>query len=214
MARPGLPAPGASDRQAALPGPLQDLHRALLRAFLTGSGPPDLGAVGRLAAELHLEPQAALTALATADLAHADPATRRIRVAYPFSGAPTAHQVTLAGGPTVHAMCALDALGIPLMARRSGRIDSTDPTSGHPITIEVDHHGWRWQPTTTVVLAGATASSHACGSVADCCCPSINFHASPGDADAWRKAHPAMAAELLGQAEAVAAARRSFAGLL
>ena len=214
MGRLGLPARGAKDRQSDLPGPLQDLHRALLGAFLTGAGPPDLSAAGRLAAELHLEPQAALTALATADLAHADPASGRIKVAYPFSAAPTFHRVTLADGPTVHAMCALDALGIPLMTRRSGRINSIDPTSGQPIIVEVDDQGWRWQPTTTVVLAGTTTFSDACGSVADCCCPYINFHASSRSADAYRRQHPAMAAELLGQAEAVEAATRFFGGLL
>jgi hypothetical protein len=47
MARLGLPARGAQDRQAALSGPLQDLHRALLGAFLTEAGPPDLAVVGR-----------------------------------------------------------------------------------------------------------------------------------------------------------------------
>ena len=214
MARLGLPARGAKDRQAALPGPLQDLHRAVLGAILTEAGPPDLGVVGRLAAELHLEPQAALTALATADLVHLDPAAGRVGVAYPFSGEPTAHRVTLAGGPTLHAMCALDALGILLMARRSGRINSTDPTSGRPITVEVDDQAWRWQPTTTVVLAGTTTIADACASVADCCCPYINFHASPRDADGYHQQHPAMATELLGQAEAIEAARRSFGGLL
>jgi hypothetical protein len=30
----------------------------------------------------------------------------------------------------------------------------------------------------------------ACGSVADCGCPYINFHASPHDADTYRQAHP------------------------
>jgi Alkylmercury lyase len=214
IARIGLPARSVQDRQAALPSPLQDLHRALLGAFLTEAGPPDLAAVGRLAAALCLEPQAALTALAGADLVHLHPAAGRVRVAYPFSGEPTAHRVTLADGPTLYAMCALDALGIPLTARRSGRINSIDPASGQPITVEVDGQGWRWQPTTTVVLAGTTALADPCGSVADCCCPFINFHATPHTADAYRQAHPAMTAELLGQAEAIDAARRSFGDLL
>jgi alkylmercury lyase len=111
-------------------------------------------------------------------------------------------------------MCALDALGIPLMTRRTARIRSADPISGQPITVEVDDEGWHWQPVTTVVLAGMVARGEACGSVADCCCPSINFHASPRDADAYRQAHPAMTAELLDQAGALEAARRIFRGLL
>jgi hypothetical protein len=214
MGRMGLPARGVQDRQAALSGPLQAFHRALLGAFLTEAGPPDLAMVGRLATERQLVPQAALAALTAADLIHTDPAAGRVRVAYPFSSEPTAHWVELADGPTVYAMCALDALGIPQMSRRSGRISSADPSNGQPITIEVDDEGWRWQPTTTVVLVGTVPIGGACLSVADCCCPYINFHASPRHADVYRQAHPAMAAELLGQAETIAAARRIFGGLL
>ena len=214
LARIGLSARGAQDRQAALPSPLQDLHRALLGAFLTEAGPPDLAVVGRLAAELQLEPKAALAALAIADLVHADPVVGRIRVAYPFSGPPTHHRVELANRPIVHAMCALDALGIPQMTHRNGRISSADPTSGQPISVMVDGQGWQWQPATTVVLVGTATVADACGSVADCCCPYINFHASPHAAETYRQAHPAMATELLDQAEAVEAARRIFGGLL
>jgi alkylmercury lyase len=38
--------------------------------------------------------------------------------------------VELASGPAVFAMCAVDALGIPQMLRRDGRISSVDPASG------------------------------------------------------------------------------------
>ena len=214
LARLRLPAAGARDRQATLPGPLQAFHRALLGAFLTEAGPPDPTVIGRLAADLELDRQPALAALAVADLVHTDLAAGRVRVAYPFSGPPTQHRVELADGPTVHAMCALDALGIPLMTRRVGRIRSADPISGQSITVEVDGQSWQWRPATTVVLAGTATTDPACGSVADCCCPYINFHASPLDAENYRQEHPAMSAELLTQAEAVAAARRSFGGLL
>src|SRR5215211_4459432 len=69
--------------------------------------------VARMAAELELDPRAALAALTAADMVHTDPATGMVSVAYPFSGRITLHRVALAGGPTVQAMCALDALGIP-----------------------------------------------------------------------------------------------------
>jgi mercuric reductase len=59
-----------------------------------------------------------------------DPAM--VTVAYPFSGAPTRQQVELDGFPAVHAMCAIDALGIPVMAGRDGRITATDPPRRNP----------------------------------------------------------------------------------
>jgi hypothetical protein len=89
--------------------------------------------VADLAADLGLDPNQALGALAAADLVHSDPASGTIGVAYPFSGRPTSHQVELAGGPTVSAMCALDALGIPqIPTSTSTPTPSTPrPTSRH-----------------------------------------------------------------------------------
>jgi alkylmercury lyase len=212
--RPGLPVGSVRQRQARLPEPLLGLHRRLLSGFLLHGGPPQPRVVATMAAELGLDLDQALQALAAADLVHVDPASGQISVAYPFSGRPSPHQVWLDGGIQVQAMCALDALGIPQMTGRDAPISSTDPTSGQPITVEVDDQGCRWQPTTTVVLAGTTTISDACAFVSDCCCPYINFHASPRDADSYRRAHPSMTAELLDQAEAVEAAGRSFGGLL
>lgn len=143
LARLG-PGAGVDGRQAVLPDPLQAFHRRLLKAFVTGTGAPDAAVVARRAAELGLDPEAALAALAAADLVHTDPATGSISIAYPFSGRPTPHRVELAGGPAVFAMCAVDALGIPQMLRRDGRISSVDPASGQPITAEVHDGLWRF----------------------------------------------------------------------
>jgi Alkylmercury lyase len=205
---------GVGGRQAALPDPLRVFHQRLLGTFLTGTGPPDIPVVAGLAAELGLDPRAALAALAAADLVHTDPATGSIAVAYPFSGRPTPYRVELAGGPAVFAMCAVDALGIPQMLRRDGRISSVDPTSGQPITVEVHAGVWRFQPATTVLLSGRTADGDACDTAADWCCPYINFHTDHEAADSYRRAHPGMTSQLFDQAEAVKAARWAFGGLL
>jgi hypothetical protein len=214
LARLGLPGGGVKDRRAALPSALKTLHRRLLSAFMTEPGVSDPAVVAGLAAKLGLEPREALAALAAADLVHTDPATGRISVAYPFSGRPTSHRVAIAGGPTVSAMCALDALGIPQMTGRDGQIRSADPASGQPIVVEVNDEVWRFEPATTVVLVGMAAGGDACGVIADCCCPYINFHAGPSAADAYRMAHHGMVAELFDQAEALAAAGQVFGGLL
>jgi hypothetical protein len=209
----GPPAGGVSNRQAVLPGSLRELNRRLLGTFLTELGPPALATVDRLAGELDLDPQAALAVLAAADLVHTDPATGTISVAYPFSGRSTRHRVELACGPTLQAMCALDALGIPQMVRRDARISSGDPTSGQPITVEVQGGAWRWQPATIVVMVAKASTGGNCGAVADCSCPHINFHADSQVAVAYLRAHPGVAGELLDQAEAVERAGRVFGGL-
>ena len=208
------PGAGVRQRQAVLPNPLRGFHQRLLRAFVTGGGPPNAATAGRLAAEVELDPRAALAALAAIDLVHTDPATGTISVAYPFSGRPTAYRVELDGGPAVFAMCAIDALGIPQMLDRDAHISSIDPVSGQPITVEVNDGVWRFVPVTTVVLDGRSTGGDAGSSVADCCCPHINFHIDREAADAYRRTRPGMTAMLFDQAEAVQAAGRAFGPLL
>ena len=81
-----------------------------------------------------------------------------VAVAYPFSGPPTRQQVQLDGFPAVYAMCAIDALGIPAMAGRDGRIAAVDPRDGAAVVVSVKGAGeagrgsWTWTP------AGATST--------------------------------------------------------
>jgi Alkylmercury lyase len=114
----------------------------------------------------------------------------------------------------VFAMCAIDALGIPQMLGRDAHISSIAPASGQPITVEVHHGVWRFAPPSTVVLDGRTAGGGPGGTVADRCCPHINFHLDRAAAAAYRRAHPGMAGMLLDQPEAVQAAGQAFGGLL
>jgi alkylmercury lyase-like protein len=53
-------------------------------------------------------------------------------------------------------MCAIDALGIPLMTGSDVVIDSADPDSGTPIRIQRRGDEWTWQPATAVVVIGRT----------------------------------------------------------
>jgi hypothetical protein len=83
---------GSAGRQAALPAPLRDLHRAVLRRFLTGGAAPTLRWVRHAAAGLGLG-NSAVAELEAADLIHV--ADGMVSVAYPFSGTPTRQQVEL-----------------------------------------------------------------------------------------------------------------------
>jgi hypothetical protein len=56
----------------------------------------------------------------------------RIRAAYPFSPVPTLIRVRWPGGPTVHAMCAIDALGLSAMLDRRSSSAQMNPAPARP----------------------------------------------------------------------------------
>ena len=157
-----------------LPPAIRELHRAVLRGFR------DRGQVHRddlrpTAAALGVDLDDAQHQLCRADLVHSAP-DGQIEIAYPFSGLPTGHTVHLTGHLPVAAMCAIDALGIPLMTATDGVIDSADPDTGTPIRIQRRGDDWTWQPATAVVVIGHT---DCCGTLADTVCRSITFHTEP-----------------------------------
>jgi hypothetical protein len=187
--------------------------------------------------------------MAVQDLVHRDPATGRIRAAYPFSGAPTPHRVTLFTDHTgekndqievqVFAMCALDALGIPLMLRRAALITSVDASTGEAIRVlarpPLDVAGphapilavdWRmtWEPLSAVVYARPPdhEAEHDAGVclAEGTCCPVTNFFATPASAQAWisqcTELEPTVALDgyVLNQQEALERAHTLFAGVL
>ena len=191
-------------RSRRLPDELRGLHRLILSEFLDTGRAPDLKWLqDRGVAD------ADLLRLSTEDVVQRDDAGG-VAVAYPFSGRPTAHRVRLTGGPPVFAMCAIDALGIPRMARRDGVIESVDPTSGAPIRVEAVGGGWRWEPAGTVVLVARSAEG---GPTSCCACPHMNFHTGADTARSYVDGH-GLSGEVLDQPAAVALADLCFGALL
>jgi hypothetical protein len=112
------------------------LYEWILDRFAHASAPT--GEETRAAARrFGLDPEQALARLADEDLIHADESGRPL-VAYPFSGLPRGHRVTIDGMGTVEAMCAVDALGMAAMLDRPIEISSRDPHSGTGVTVQLD----------------------------------------------------------------------------
>jgi Alkylmercury lyase len=198
-------------RQARLPGPLRDLHRAVLHRFLETGAAPTARWVRQAAADLGLD-ASAVDDLAAADAVHT--ANGVVTVAYPFSGTPTPHRVELDGLPPVYAMCAIDALGLPAMAGRDGQITSADPHDATPVTLTVRNGTWTWDPPGAVVVAGrATECGTECGSF-EATCPNTVFHASRESAQAYLAGRGDLDADILGQDTAIEAGRLNFGALL
>jgi Alkylmercury lyase len=152
----GIPAQRRGQaRLARLSDAERGLYQWILRSFADGL-PPKRDAANKTALRLGLEPAQAFAKLAREDLVHRDPRTGEIVVAYPFSGRPTAHRVRISERRNVNAMCAVDALGIPLMLREPSEITSRDPLTEEEIRIQVDPGGQvRWEPEDAAVFAGA-----------------------------------------------------------
>ena len=196
-------------RQQALPAPLRELHQVILQEFTTRGRAPARTELAPIAARLDLAVDAALADLAASDLVIPGD-DGEIHVAYPFSTTPTGHQVELTGGPTVFAMCAIDALGIPAMTGRDATITATDPANSIPLHIDTHAGQPHARPADTVVSLATTGQG---GPNARTCCPLINFHVSDQAARAYQD-QAGLPGTVLTLLEATEAATHLFGPLL
>lgn len=208
----GIPASRCGpERLARLSGAERELYRWILRHFAT-AGRPGSRAVAARARQLGIgDPEAALASLEREDLVHRGP-EGEIAVAYPFAGSPTAHEVRLPDGHGVHAMCAVDALGVAPMLDLPVTIASRDPRTGAAIEVRADPAGQgAWTPPSAVVVVGTLeGGGDACGA----CCPVLNFFASEQGAWRWLAERPEVRGLVLSIPEALALGRAIFGDLL
>ncbi len=198
-----------SSRIAEVTPAARRVHRAILAAFATTGHAPDRAALSAavdggdlsvLLAELHEH-----------DVVRLDDAGG-VRGAYPFSGIPTAHAVAIDGGPSVYAMCAIDALGVADMLCRDVTITSADPGTGDAITVTIRKGHATWVPDSAVVYVGSTqpadngycppADGTGVVAAADRCCGVMNFFTSPATAQRWVSEHPGVCGVVLTQRQA------------
>lgn len=134
-----------------------------------------------------------------------------MEIAYPLSAVPSPHRVILRNGPPLRAMCAIDALGIPYMARSAATIVSHDPGSGQEIRVSRQEDGsWRWEPQEAVVVLAAAECT---GRIAGACLHTA-FHASPDLAARYLADDARQQGHVLTQAQALAVAETEFGPLL
>jgi hypothetical protein len=200
-------------RSARLTPAAYQFYRAFLLAFVAHSGAPEPDEVADLAQTFGVPLESTLARMEAQDLLQRDPRTGRIRAAYPFSSVPTSYRVTLFAdqsgeridqcGAQVYAMCALDALGVPLMLGRAALINSVDAYTGEaisvlaqppvdaldsPATIRAAEWRVRWEPVSAVVYARPAEheAEHDAGicQAEGTCCPVTNFFATPDLAQA------------------------------
>jgi Alkylmercury lyase len=207
--------PGAglnkADCAAALSWPARQVHLAVLAAFAGSGQPPGRGELGRIAQIHSVHPAAVLAELAERDVIAFGEAGE-IRAAYPFSPIRTPIQVSWEGGPTIYAMCAIDALGISAMLGHPVMITATEPGTGRVITVHANGDQARWYPRSTVVFAGAADVE--CCHAADRTCGYINFFTSARAARAWARANPTVTGKVMNQAHSLSWDVAEFGGFM
>ncbi|WP_435229515.1 organomercurial lyase [Streptomyces sp. Tue6028] len=203
----GTPDTGGADRAAGragrgrlapIEGGLRAVQQAVLRSFATTGAPPEQPALEEAADPFAVPAARVLAELAAEDFLTLDD-TGRIQAAYPFSVTATEHVVQIGDGPTVWSMCAIDALGIPVMLGADAVITSTDPVTNDPVRVEFTGGRATWQPDTAVVYYGARPGT---GPAAAMCCGYLRFFTDRATAERWTGQHADISGAVLDQAEA------------
>jgi hypothetical protein len=161
------------------------VRRAVLEGYLGEGRPPTAAA---LAASTGLGADAVTSLLAglrKRDLIVLGD-SGEIRGAYPLTETATEHRVRL-GDHVVHAMCAIDALGVGRMYESDVVIDSSCRASARPIRIVTAGHGRRLrsvEPASAVVWSGIRLSE---GCAAETLCTVIAFFETAEALESWRE---------------------------
>ena len=128
-------------RGSQLKEPERALYRWILRSFAV-SGCPSPDALANAARDVGVDDvEEALARMVDHDLIQRS-ISGAITRAYPFSAIPTNHVVTLDNGHRLYAMCAVDALGVPIMVGTGATVTTEDPVSGVDIAIHGEPRHW------------------------------------------------------------------------
>lgn len=162
------------------------LHLFILETFASAGRSPSLDEIRfRFGLATESDAEGLLVALEGTGAIHRNPGDPAVTHAYPFSNDRTSHRVRLAGGPEVFAMCAVDALGMPLMLNRDALIESQCEECDAAVRIEVKGREIvAHSPADTVVWLGERAER--CVAATDLC-PDLNFFCSPGHLSRWKE---------------------------
>ena len=203
-----LPPGSFAERLAGTSEHAQALYRAVLPPFAATGAPPSLPAAAEHAGLSTEQAAAALRELAEADVVALDDDGDLVG-AFPLSATPTRHRVQVGDRPVLHAMCAIDALGVPAMLGEPGVISSVDPADDSPVTVTVGVDGTlAADPPAAVVLLGASGD----GGLASSACPVIDFYASAENAH-QALSRPGLSGDVLTVADAHALGVALFADL-
>lgn len=175
------------DRWAGIDEDQDRTRRAVLKAY------PRIGhapSINELALSTGFAPdrvRGLIAKLAARDMVVLDPDGTTLVGAYPFIDRKTEHRVQL-GDNTVHAMCAIDALGAGAMLGTDTAIVSACRSCGAPVRVRTRDKGTALSdhaPTSAVVWTGIQYADRC---AADSLCTVMAFFCSDEHLESWRAA--------------------------
>ncbi len=196
-------------RWGGLAGREDRARRAILRLFARFGRAPLFHEIAAESGIERADLPAVLAVLAGRDLIVLDDDRERVAGAYPFADCDRGHGVVCAG-QRLHAMCAIDALGIGAMLDADATITSRCAACGTEIQIATRARGTAIDhafPASSVVWAAlAYADACAAGSM----CPRTAFFCSDEHFWSWRRNNPDERGHRLDLAEALEVGRALF----
>lgn len=192
----------------------EEVRKAILKAYATSGTSPTVADIMALLSGLgQQEITSICRRLSEKDLIVWNEEEKRVQSAYPFSGFPTAHAVHLTAGPQVYALCAIDALGMPVMLGQAANIVSRCAECHIPVEVAVAPSGLaRYSPRESVVWF--PIAEDVCCPVAESRCPDINFFCSSDHRDTWWQARGQPEGLSMTMPEAFEAGREIFGKIL
>lgn len=101
---------------------------------------------------------------------------------YPLSLTPTKHHITLENGIKLFGMCAVDALGAPIMFNKNAKIVSYCKECEQEITIEIRNEEITFMSHPNMTICSPKTQVYP---AAETTCPFVNFFCSKEHADEW-----------------------------
>jgi alkylmercury lyase len=179
--------PGLAEKWNQTLEPAQDrVWRTVLELFARSGRPPAPHEISKETGPSVENIRTLVSELQAHDLLGCDASADVILYAYPFTGEQTEHRVQLRG-QWLHAVCAIDALGIAGMFRTDVVIESSCRACGSRIEIGTAEGGKSVgyiRPGDAVVWYDLAHSGRAAAS----CCPSIAFLCSDAQLQQWLSA--------------------------
>jgi alkylmercury lyase len=168
--------------------PAQDrVWRMVIELFAKRGRPPGLREISKETGLSEEQTRTLVSELQAHDLLGSNASSDVILYAYPFSGERTEHRVQLRG-QRLHAVCAIDALGIAGMFGTDVVIESSCRACGKQIEIGTAQSGKSLShacPADAVVWYDLAYSGQAAAS----CCPAMAFLCSDAELQQWLSGH-------------------------